>query len=141
MPVKRVAIRDYTFSDGQTIPAGTTIAVPASHTHFDPSVYENPLEFDGFRFLKMKERSRLDGNPDKKFDMISTSAQFLPFGHGRHACPGRFFAAAEIKMMLAYMLMTYDMKLADGVRPPDIVFMNAPVANPFAEVLFRRRQC
>jgi cytochrome P450 len=88
----------------------------------------------------MKEDAILDGKPNKKFDMISTSAQFLPFSHGRHACPGRFFAAVEIKMMLAYMLMTYDMKLVDGIRPPDIIVMNSPVANPSAEVLFRRRQ-
>jgi len=88
----------------------------------------------------MKERAKLDGEPFKKFDMISTSAQFLPFSHGRHACPGRFFAAAEIKIMLAYMLRTYDMKLVDGVRPPDVVLMNYLVANPSAEVLFRRRQ-
>jgi cytochrome P450 len=138
--VKRIAINDYTFSDGQRIPAGTTLAAPACLTHFDPSVYENPLEFDGFRFVKMKEDAILDGKPNKQFGMISISAQFLPFSLGRHACPGRFFAAVEIKMMLAYMLMTYDMKLVDGVRPPDIIVMNSPVANPSAEVLFRRRQ-
>ena len=141
MTIGRVAINDYNFSDGQQVPAGTMLAAAVTHTHLDPSTYENPLEFDGFRFLKLKERAILDGNPNKKFDMTSTSVQFLSFSHGRHACPGRFFAAAEIKMMLAYMIMTYDMKLVDGVRPPDVVLMNTPLANPSAQVLFRRRQC
>ena len=118
------------------------LAAAAAHNHLDSSTYENPLEFDGFRFLKMKESAVVDGhNPNKKFDMISTSPQFLAFSHGRHACPGRFFATAELKMILAYAIITYDMKLTDGVRPPDVVLMNTPLANPSAEVLFRRRQC
>lgn len=140
MLLKRVAVNDYVFSDGQKIPAGTTVTVPAFQTHLDPSVYENPLEFDGFRFLKMKENAKLDGNRTKNYDAVSTSAHSLSFSHGRHACPGRFFATVEVKMMMAYMIMTYDMKLTDGIRPPDVVFVTASVANPFAKVLFRQRQ-
>ena len=139
--IGRIAINGYTFSNGQQIPAGTMLAAAATHNHLDSSTYENPLEFDGFRFLKMKESASLNAqSPNKRFDMTTTSPQFLAFSHGRHACPGRFFAAAEIKMILAYMIMTYDMKLIDGVRPPDVVLMNTVMANPSAKVLFRRRQ-
>lgn len=35
-------------------------------------------------------------------------------GHGRHACPGRFYAAAELKVVLAEILSTYDIKLCEG---------------------------
>lgn len=141
MTIGRVAINDYTFANGEKVPAGTMLAAAASSAHTDPSTYERPLEFDGFRFLKMRERAKLDGKLNEKFDMVSTSAHFLAFSHGRHACPGRFFATVEIKMMLAYMVVSYDMKLADGVRPPDVVLMNTPLANPSAEVLFRQRRC
>ena len=82
MTMGRVAINDYTFSDGQKVPAGTMLAAAATYTHLNPFIYENPLEFDGFRFLTMKERAILDGNPNKKFDMVSTSVQFLSFSHG-----------------------------------------------------------
>ena len=136
----RLAITDFTFSDGTTIPAGTTLSVPAGHIHLDPETYEDPKKFDGFRFIKMKERAETEGHPDKKFDMISTSLQSLAFGHGRHACPGRFFAAVEVKLMLAYVVMTYDVKLVNDVRPPDRWLMQNRVQDYTVEVLFRKRQ-
>lgn len=41
---------------------------------------------------------------------LTTGPTFLPFGHGRHACPGRFFIAVEVKLMLAYMTMRYEIE-------------------------------
>jgi len=71
----------------------------------------------------MKERAVMEGHPDKKFDIVSISPHSLGFGQGRAACPGRFLAAADLKMMLTYVVVTYDLKLADGVRPPDVFVM------------------
>ena len=137
--MNRVVLNDYTFSDGTEIPVGTNLSVSITHTHLNPDNYEDPSKFDGFRFCRMKDSAEAAGFPDKKFDMVSTSLQFLAFGYGRHACPGRFFAAAELKMMLAYIITTYDLKLADGVRPPDVFILQTCVPNPNAEILFRRR--
>ena len=55
--------------------------------------------------------------------------------------PGRFFAANEIKSMLAYIIMRYDVKFAEeGVRPPNHdVFLNT-FPSPGVEVLFRDRR-
>lgn len=39
----------------------------------------------------------------------------MAFGYGRHACPGRFFAANEIKLICAQILLNYDLKLPEGV--------------------------
>jgi cytochrome P450 len=47
---------------------------------------------------------------EKNLSMVATSENFLAFGHSRHACPGRFFAANEIKLMLAYMSTKYEMQ-------------------------------
>lgn len=51
------------------------------------------------------------------------SAQFvgvgqtsLQFGYGRHACPGRFFAAHEIKMIMASFVMHYDVKMPGDLK-------------------------
>jgi cytochrome P450 len=66
---------------------------------------------------------------------------YLPFGHGRHACPGRFFAATELKGMLAHV-MNYDVKLdesANGVRPLNMHFGFSRVPNTKAKVYFRKR--
>ncbi|KAI1347937.1 cytochrome P450 [Xylaria sp. FL0043] len=63
------------------------------------------------------------------------------FGLGKHACPGRFFAAQEIKLILAYLLLNYDIKLRDGeARPKPVVFMMTKSPSQTAEVLFRRRK-
>jgi hypothetical protein len=56
--------------------------------------------------------------------------------------PGRFFAASEIKMLLAYVLLNYDVKLA-GSRghPADWWFGFHSMPDPTVEVMFRRRTC
>ena len=136
----RYAVADYTFSDGTSVPAGTTLSVSCNSVHLDPRTYEDPLRFDGFRFIKMKDRAALDGYPDRKFDFVTTNADFVAFGQGRHACPGRFFASAELKTLLAYIVTTYDVKLVDDVRPPNLSIMNGIVPNPAAKIYFRRRQ-
>ncbi len=136
----RLAVKDFTFSDGTTLPAGSMVQVLARHMHLDAEVFEDPLKFDGFRFVKMKERALSEGHLEKKFDVVTTSAHSLAFGYGRHACPGRFFAAMEIKLMFAYIVMTYDTKLEGGVRPPDSRFLQSRLPNTTAEVLFRKRR-
>ena len=70
--------------------------------------------------------------------MTATSIDYLTFGYGRHACPGRFFAAAELKLMLALIVMNYDVKL-EGPHPEPVWFMTSCIPNPKGEVLFRKR--
>ena len=129
-------MKDFTFSDGTTIPRGTLVSASSHNVHFDDKVYEDPLRFDGFRFSKMREAS------EKKVGvgMVSSSPVHLPFGHGRHVCPGRYFAAYELKLLFAHILMTYDVKLEiEGVRPPDVWVATTCVPNPKAKVLIRKR--
>lgn len=55
--------------------------------------------------------------------------------------PGRFFAAMELKAMMAHLVLNYDVKLENnGVRPPDIWLGGYCVPNQKANVLFRKRQ-
>ncbi|KAI0254414.1 cytochrome P450 [Lactifluus subvellereus] len=133
----RLALRPFTFSNGVTVPAGTLVAVPASAAHRDEETYTKPEEFDGFRFSKLRER---DGGLTSRHQVISTSAEQLSFGLGRHTCPGRFFAAIEVKALLAYMVVTYNMKFEEGKgAPPDhcIAGMRIPGRT---NVMFRKRQ-
>ena len=59
----------------------------------------------------------------------------------RSYSPGRFFAANELKAMLAFMVVHYDIKLAgDGVRPPNVYFGNSVVPSPAGKLMFRKRQ-
>lgn len=55
--------------------------------------------------------------------------------------PGRFFAANELKAMMAYLIMNYDVKLEDEGMRPENVFTTLSIApNPAARVMFRKRQ-
>lgn len=55
--------------------------------------------------------------------------------------PGRFFVANELKVMMAHLVLNYDVKLEnEGIRPPNMDFGFACVPNQKAEVLFRKRQ-
>jgi hypothetical protein len=56
--------------------------------------------------------------------------------------PGRFFAVNEIKAMLAYILMSYDFRLADGAteKPPPHWSGGGRSPNPFAKMEFKKRQ-
>jgi cytochrome P450 len=75
----------------------------------------------------------------KNLSMASTSETFLAFGHGRHACPGRFFAANELKLLIAYMVLNYDVKPLP-VRPRN-TWLGETVLPPMkATVQIRRRK-
>ena len=123
------------FSDGTAIPRGAQLAVSTHTAHCDDTVYEDPLKFDGFRFFKLRESSA-----KKVVGMVSSSQDHLSFGHGRHVCPGRYFAACELKLMFAHIITTYDVKFEiEGVRPPDMWMATSRIPNPNANVLFRKR--
>jgi cytochrome P450 len=131
----RLALRPFTFFNGVTIPAGTIIAAPVTAIHTDGEIYPNPDKFDGFRFAKLREQVGVAG-----LQVTSTSAEYLTFGYGRHACPGRFFAANEVKALLAHILVTYDIKLEEGKRAPRTLTIGSMRIPEKANVMFRKRQ-
>ncbi|KAF9468819.1 cytochrome P450 [Collybia nuda] len=133
----RKILKDFTFSDGTTVPAGVTVAVAGSPTHLNADYYSKPEEFDGLRFARLRE---CDGE-GTKHQMTSLSLEYVVFGNGRHACPGRFFAATQLKALLIHVLMNYDIKLTDGARPPDRWRgITARIPHPTAAVMFRERR-
>jgi len=134
--VMRKTLQDTTLSDGTFLPAGTVVAGAASATHRDARSYENPDVFDPFRFADMRneDEARI------KHQFVSTSPEYVAFGGGKHACPGRFFAVNELKVMMAYTLLNYDVKFEDGQpRPKNSSRWNS-VVPPRKDVLFRKRQ-
>ena len=79
--LSRVALKDFTFSDGTCLPAGTFISVPLYTTHHDESRYSNPDEFDPDRFTMSEEH----GGDGPKPQMVTPNADYIPWGLGRHA--------------------------------------------------------
>lgn len=68
----------------------------------------------------------------------SPSPGHLGFGVGNHACPGRFFAANEIKIFLCHMLLNYAFKLAGGTVFKYRRYGFTMHADPQAKTVIRR---
>lgn len=126
----------HTFSDGTTVPAGTFLGAPTTATHTDPSNYPDPSDFDPARFLEAAEDTGEKRTPQQ---FTATNPSWIAFGHGRSACPGRFFAATELKAMLARVVLDYDVCVEGGVRPKDRLVGITNFPDPDAKVLFRKR--
>ncbi|KAF9501445.1 cytochrome P450 [Pleurotus eryngii] len=135
--MNRITIAKGNLPDGVVIPSGYQVAVNLKHFHRDPQVYPNPHVFDPFRFSKLRENE----DSSVKYGFTTVDPHFLPFGAGRHACPGRFFAAMELKIMIAIILLNYDFKLPDGevTRPKDVIFAGAVIPPTKEHLLFKPR--
>ncbi|KAG6330494.1 hypothetical protein ID866_8595 [Astraeus odoratus] len=152
LTVERKALKDVKLSDGTFIPKGTVMRVASKCIHHDPGVYDNADVFDPFRFTGLG-----DDREGSSYQMVTVNSASLPFGYGKLAwyaltlsslayqnlsihSPGRFFAAVELKMMLAHIVLSYDVKVdSNGHQPKNMVFGIAIVADRRAGIMFRKR--
>ncbi|KAL8733904.1 MAG: hypothetical protein Q9181_003412 [Wetmoreana brouardii] len=130
-------------SPPQILPKNSYIAVAAGPISASESIYELPATFDGFRFHRMR---LAPGGSAQSHQFVTTGLESMTFGHGRFACPGRFFASNESKIILALLVMKYDIKFAnksgksaEALRPKNLVFADACYPDPEAKVMFKRR--
>ncbi|KAK0244007.1 cytochrome P450 [Armillaria nabsnona] len=135
--ISRTVRKDFTFSDGTVVPAGAHLSVATAATHFDADKYEDPYEFKPWRFSKMREQ---DGE-SIHHQMVTPRLDYILFGTGRAACPGRFFAVNELKTLMSHVLMNYDVKMENpGQVPPSTWFGASQLPNMKANVMFRKRK-
>lgn len=73
------------------------------------------------RFLDLRQQP----GQTTKWQFVTTSADHLAFGHGRHSCPGRFFAANEIKVILTYLLLGFEWRFTAESPRGDIAHAKA----------------
>ncbi|KAM0713943.1 hypothetical protein Q7P37_010906 [Cladosporium fusiforme] len=124
-------------STGHIIPPGHTVMVRASPINSSSKLWPDPEKFDGFRFSKLRDQP---GN-EMKYQHTSTGVDNINFGHGIWACPGRFFASAELKVCLAFLITHYDLKLKPGTKKPGYFhFGFAILPDTEAEIMFKRRE-
>lgn len=134
----RLTTKDMALDNGQVIPSDSMIAY--CNPRFNPNLelFENPETFDGLRFFNMIQRH----GPKASFNLDSVSTDSLGFGYGIHACPGRSFAAAELKLVVAHLIQHYDLKLAGNGKRPENIYMDFQIMpDPGAQVMFRSRSC
>ncbi|KAJ4908794.1 Cytochrome P450 superfamily protein [Raphanus sativus] len=105
--VKDVEIKGY------TIPAGWIVMVIPSVVHFDPEIYENPFEFNPWRW---------EGK-----ELRSGSKTFMVFGAGARQCAGSEYARLQISLFIHHLVTTYDFSLSkdcEVIRVPGALFPN-----------------
>lgn len=140
--MRKVLVDNFRTDQGDALPKGTVISFLGQPAQTDEKTLDDPLKYDPFRFSRMREdaASRSDKVPAVSF--VTTSPEFLPFGHGKHACPGRFLIDFEMKMILNYVLRNYDLKFPDeykGRRPPNTWLAEALFPPDGVKILVRRR--
>ncbi|KAH6952057.1 cytochrome P450 [Fusarium avenaceum] len=135
---RRRAMADIELRCGINIKAGTRIVVDVMHTLNSSLGYnEKAEECLPYRYLEKR------GAPTQRTQaqLVATGVNHMGFGHGRHACPGRFFAAQEIKIILCHMLLKYDWKLKGHGTSPDLrVNGMTVVRDTTVRLLIKRRK-
>lgn len=134
-----MVLQTVTLSTGQTIPAGTVLEVPLAAVFADPAIFPSPHVFDPLRHHRLRLQKQQNGTEAigsatgsaAQQQLVSVGPASLSFGFGRHACPGRFFAANQVKIIVAELLLGYDLKLAgdvefDGTVSPSLPFLSFP---------------
>lgn len=113
----RKAFTDYTMSDGTFLPKGSFVSVNADAVHFNDSNYAHADEFDGFRFCKEDDEKAAASESSVKHQMVTTSVEYVPFGHGKHAwCVNTVYTRYLISRPLAYFLFYDDIALVGSSR-------------------------
>ncbi|KAK9071150.1 hypothetical protein SSX86_009718 [Deinandra increscens subsp. villosa] len=107
--LRKASIISFTFREaavdveyeGYLIPKGWKVMPLFRNIHHNPEFFAEPENFDPFRFE----------NPPKP-------NTYMPFGNGRHACPGNELAKLEMLVLLHHMLTKYRWEL---VGPSDLI--------------------
>lgn len=136
--VARITRCAHVFQDGLYIPAGSSTVTAAEAISADPDIFPNPDEFDGDRFYKLRQQ---DQGAEKRFQFGMATEESLNFGYGAQACPGRFFAALEIKLLFAKLLLDYDIKGPEGmIERPAYKYMDFFIEPPARLTMLVKRK-
>ncbi|KAH8673885.1 cytochrome P450 [Xylariales sp. PMI_506] len=139
----RYVEKPVTLSDGTYLPKGAMVESAHASIVNDPELYSQPESFNPRRFMDLRSGTGPDPMQYKnkeQYQFVTVTKDFMAFGYGRHACPGRFFAANEIKLILVRLLLEYDIKMPDGLteRYANLEMGLDSLPDPTKELVFKR---
>ncbi|KAF1814611.1 cytochrome P450 [Eremomyces bilateralis CBS 781.70] len=114
-----------TLPSGEYIPYGMKVGVTSYSAQHDEDFWHDAMRFEPFRHL--------EGDDGKPHAMVSTSETFMGFSHGRHACPGRFFASNQLKLLLAQIVLRFEIQLME--TRPENKWLNNSIGPPIFDTL------
>lgn len=125
----------FRLNSGLQLQPGTIICCPAWLIHNDPSNYENPSEFNGYRFY--------DAETDTCTVRATTvSPKFLGYGYGAQTCPGRYLGIRMAQIIFAKILVDYDpdFEFPEKGKPANVFMPGQILAQYRAKLVLRRRE-
>ncbi|OKL62874.1 hypothetical protein UA08_01834 [Talaromyces atroroseus] len=134
---QRKVLTPVKLSNGLELPVGVIVQCNTGVLDEVPESWGDPHAFDGLRFYKLRSKPE-DAH---KYQFASISLESMEFGLGKDACPGRFFATNQIKIILAHLIFHYDLALEkpEAGRPKNFMFEVNVLADPTAKLLLKRR--
>ncbi|KAJ7227446.1 cytochrome P450 [Mycena pura] len=92
--------------EGFVIPEGTSVVVPPYAMHRDPRYFSpSPEKYIPDRWLA--------GDDDPRRFIVNEDA-YIPFSTGPANCAGKNLALLEIRMVVAFVMQAFEMRLIDG---------------------------
>ena len=113
--MNRVLTQPYSFKCSPTsLPSHCMTSGPSAAIATDPTIFPEPSTFDGHRYRRMRTEHK---DAESSMVMGMSTIDSLGFGLGNQACPGRFFAVNNMKLIMAKMLTQYELTLEkDGMK-------------------------
>nr|XP_043622221.1 cytochrome P450 Tp4149-like [Erigeron canadensis] len=99
---------------GYDIAKGTQVMVNNWAIARDPSIWEEPEKFNPDRFL------------NSSMDYKGFHFEYIPFGAGRRGCPGTEFAMVTNEVVLANIVLKYDLAMPNDGKPEELDMTPAP---------------
>ncbi|KAK4109439.1 cytochrome P450 [Canariomyces notabilis] len=137
-------------SDNTTIlHPGITISMPGYAMARDSAFYgdDDPLRFNRLRFyLPYKEEDDISTTSStdhaRHLDYTGIEPGNISWGSGRFTCPGRWYAAAMIKLILASLLLDYDVSFPPGQteRPQNVKYDTELLPDFGQRIVLRKRR-
>ncbi|CAO3627492.1 unnamed protein product [Cunninghamella blakesleeana] len=109
LPHKNISKENIVLSSGIIIRPGESVYINTYANHFDSDIQntiDNLREYKPYRFLNTGKNATKIGD------------DFLVFGMGKHACPGRWFAVQEIKTLISYIIRKYEVIPTEPTKFP-----------------------
>ncbi|KAK5132880.1 hypothetical protein LTR08_008400 [Meristemomyces frigidus] len=141
-----VARNGIRLSTGHVIPHDTSIGFlhpfapfstpPPTLASFPAAQKQPPLtDFYPFRFSEQRDAPGEEG----LHQFTQTGRENINFGHGPDACPGRWFASAELKAIMVELIMRYDFALGPNgegeTQSGSLLTSGAPLKRPQSIVM------
>ena len=111
-------------------------------THYlinkDPELYPSPNTFDPLRFYKQRQEL----GQQERYQFSSLSSENPSWGVGKFACPGRFWASAQIKLLLMVLLNEFEISYPEGQieRPQNVVKGEKNQVSLGQRIVLRRKE-